>query len=277
MTSSAKASKIALYTCYFGAPEPLNTGVFGRALGQYPCFVFTDDPALVVPEGVTAIVQPETGIGANLASRRAKLMPDRYLSEFDWSIYTDNNSTLLCDPASLIAELQQNGSPAVSFTRHPYRDCIFVEGRLCMTRGRENIQRIADQLEYYRSEGFAEHAGMVHGGFIVRHHRAPQVAALGLSWYEHVLHFSRRDQISLPFVARQLEIELNILDPDGPNAPYFEWPVFTHADRRDMKGQGQNPEGRELGRAAMFGRRARTKLRIWYHTRAARQRYSKAG
>lgn len=224
---------IILYSCFYGAPEPLNHNVFGSARGKYPCYVFSDNPALPVADGVTLIHDPLVGLDANRASRRAKLMPDRYLPPCDWSIYLDNNMSLIADPAALIGDLAQYSANAVYVTKHPDRDCAFDEARVCSKRRLDDPAVIDRQMKTYASLGFEAHAGLPHGGFLIRRHTDLRLAKLSFHWFEHVLAFARRDQLSFSFVARQVGIEPCYIDNQLEGRPIFQWPVYQQSERRD--------------------------------------------
>lgn len=224
--------RIVLYSAYYGSPEPFNSGIFGVGIGRYPCLVFSNDASLEVPVGVTLKHDLLTGLDANRASRRAKLMPDRFLPNCEWSIYLDNNATLLADPDELIDALEAQDDHALYVTAHPKRNCVYDEADACIKMQQDSPDVIKAQVARYKTDGFPAKAGLPHCAFIVRRHHHPILPTLGLHWYEHVLAYSRRDQLSFPYVARSLGIEPEYLTPDIGPWPLFEWPVFSPKQRR---------------------------------------------
>jgi hypothetical protein len=227
--------KIVLYSCYYGAPEPLNHDVFGTARGKYPCFVFTDDPTLALGEGVTRVHDPLNGLDPNRASRRAKLMPDRYLPSCDWSIYLDNNMRLNVCPSDIVAFLGQFEPTAVYVTRHPERDCTFEEAKVCSRLRLDDRALIRRQMNGYAALGLAAHAGLPHGGFLVRRHADPRLSSFSFHWYEHVLAYARRDQLSFSFVAYQSGMSPCYIENMLDGQKIFEWPAFERSQRRDWQ------------------------------------------
>ena len=86
---------LTLYTALYGQKEPPNPDVFG-GFSNVRRLVFTDradlDPS-VFGQGVERILDPLDGLDPSRASRRAKLMPHRYLGP-GWSLWVDNKSRL---------------------------------------------------------------------------------------------------------------------------------------------------------------------------------------
>ncbi|MDJ1008738.1 MAG: DUF616 domain-containing protein [Paracoccaceae bacterium] len=237
---------IALYTAYFGAHEPLNPDVFGEAMGKLACTVFTDDPTLAVPDGATRVVLPRLGLDPARASRRPKLRPELYFEESDWAIYLDNNCRLLADPVELVERLVERGAPAISVMPHPKRAGIYEEIDECLARKKDSRARLLEQRRAYRALGVPERSGLFACNFIVYNLAAPQLAAFGSLWFEHVLAYSRRDQISLPVVARLMDLSPFPLDQLGLGA-LCEWPVFHDDERRRFA-------KKRSGAPALFGR-----------------------
>ena len=88
---------------------------------------------------------------------------------------------------------------------HPDRDCIYEEARLCVTLVKCRDLPILPQVEAYRST-VPPHSGLYACGVVVR--REPSVERLNRVhelWWEENLKWTYRDQLSLPFVLRQIE------------------------------------------------------------------------
>jgi hypothetical protein len=71
---------------------------------------------------------------------------------------------------------------------------------------KESAEAIYAQLQHYETLGFPRNAGLIQAMFLVRRHGDDHLRRFGERWFEHVLRYSRRDQISFPFVARKLGI-----------------------------------------------------------------------
>jgi len=228
---------ITLYSSFYGQPEPFNPDIFGSARGLYNCVLFTDDQNLHVPDGISVVVDRLVGLDPNRSSRRAKLMPHRYLAETDWSIYIDNNMQILADPKCLIETLK--GRREFLFaTKHPSRECAYAEADACISAKKDDPKTIQYQMQVYRDHGFPENNGLIHCGFLVRRHNQPGFPEFGDHWFEHVLAYSRRDQLSVEFIAWKLGIKIGCLAESHNQKPLFDWPVFSDDIRRDYLNNG---------------------------------------
>ena len=189
---------LVLYSALYGQKEPLNTGVFGGFTAARRV-LFTDRTDLEFP-GVDIIHDPLCGLDPARASRRAKLMPHRYFPGEEWSIWLDNKSSLRMDPQAILDTLKSQSDATFFAFPHFRRRCVYQEGQAVWENGLDDYRTIKDRMTAYRAEGMPENAGLIEGHFIARRHHDPATARFGDHWFEHVLRFSRRDQISFPYL-----------------------------------------------------------------------------
>lgn len=83
---------------------------------------------------------------------------------------------------------------------HPTRNCIYDEGTSCCIIGKDNIKLMRHQLDTYRREGMPEHFGLYETNLIACEHNNPLCIAVMEDWWNEINRFSRRDQLSLPYV-----------------------------------------------------------------------------
>lgn len=200
---------LVLYSALYGTSEPLNPDVFGPSEGVRRV-IFTDNPDLKVP-GVEVIHDPLVGLDPARASRRAKLRPHAYFPDAEWSIWLDNKSRLLMPPARIISTIKAHSNAAFHAFPHFRRDCVYQEGQVVWENGLDDQALVRRRLEAYRAENLPERAGLIEGHFIVRRHHDPAVAYFGDRWMEHVLRFSRRDQLSFPYLAHKLALRYDLI------------------------------------------------------------------
>jgi hypothetical protein len=200
---------IVLYSALYGSAEPLNPDIFGGFPGVRRV-LFTDraDTSLT---GVEVIQDPLDGLDPARASRRAKLMPHRYFPEADWSIWLDNKSRLLREPIEVVAALQAQSDAGFFAFPHFRRTCVYQEGQAIWENGLDDHRIVRDRLQVYRAEGMPENAGLIEGHFIVRRHHDPDLSRFGERWFEQVLRYSRRDQLSFPYLAWKLGLRYDMI------------------------------------------------------------------
>jgi len=193
---------LVVYSAHYGPADPLNPDVFGGFDGCRRV-LFTDREGLDLP-GVEVIHDPLDGLDPARASRRAKLRPHRYFPEAEWSLWLDNKSRLKRDPAEVLAAVRDQTDADFYAFRHFRRDCVYHELQTCWENGLDDWRILKERERTYRAEGMPAHAGLIEGHFLLRRHNAPDLVRFGERWFEHVLRFSRRDQISFPYLVWRL-------------------------------------------------------------------------
>ena len=214
--------RTVVYTCLFGDYEELNEQrIADRSETDFICFTDRTDLSSQTWE-VRSI--STLGIGPSRESRRPKLLPHLYLGEYDQSCYIDNSVILKTAPAEIFSLLDGQEADFLC-VKHPWRNCVFDEAEEVIRQGIDDEARVREQMDHYRKAGFPSEAGLIAGTFLLRRHNAPNMASFGDAWFAHVLRFSKRDQLSFPFVAHRLGLRYAALDLDLRSNRLFDWPT----------------------------------------------------
>jgi len=152
-------------------------------------------------------------------------MPHRYLSDYEWSLYIDNNITLKCNPLDILVEYQEVGETLFAF-RHHKRQCVFQEAETVIDLGYDDEFRVREQMDYYSNLGFPRDNGLISAPMLLRQHNESELAAFGEEWYEHVLRFSKRDQLAFNFIAWRRDFKFGFLNGTQPENQYMNWPAY---------------------------------------------------
>lgn len=227
--------RIVVYSALYGEREPLNPLCMGDGKLNGPGYdrvLFTDRAGVDLP-GVEIRQDTLTGLDPARASRRAKLRPQNYFPDHDWTLYIDNNAALTADPHAIVATLGTSAETGGFFALpHPLRRCLYQEAESCLLAGREEPEIIRRQMEVYRMAGYPADAGLTAGMFLLRRGNRPEWALQGERWFEHVLHFARRDQLSCDFTAWSLGLTVERLPGTTTENNFMRWPAFSSIDRR---------------------------------------------
>jgi hypothetical protein len=212
---------------------------------------FTDNPAISSKDwSVVPLRNPIFDFARE--SRRPKLLAHKYLAEFDWSLYVDCTVRLKQNPLAILRQYGSQSAPFVCF-RHPWRDCVYDEGEETIRLGLDTEARVREQLDSYATRGFPRHAGLIAGTMLLRRHGDERLIEVSENWFEHVLRFSRRDQLSFNFVAWQRGFLYAHFAGELTDNPLMEWPcVHTRPippDFSDATYAWLNPEVASSGRS----------------------------
>ncbi|MEJ0075853.1 MAG: glycosyltransferase domain-containing protein [Alphaproteobacteria bacterium] len=192
---SAGSLRKVVYTCLFGDYERFNDFEYERS-PDIDFVLFTDDPDIVSRHWKT-IVMPRTMLDPARAVREIKTQPHRFLAGHDWSLFIDNTVRLKAPPREIFEEYLANAdSPYVCF-RHYRRDCVYAEADVVKEWNLDDPARVDAQMNFYRGLGYPAHNGLAKNAFILRRHHEGSLPKIMDAWFQQILLWSRRDQLSL--------------------------------------------------------------------------------
>jgi hypothetical protein len=86
--------------------------------------------------------------------------------------------------------------------------------------------RVREQMSAYRRLGYPEKNGLAKGAFILRRHHDPTLRPIMETWFEQVLRYSKRDQLSLNPVMWSYDFEPCYVPLEFSDFELLEWPVI---------------------------------------------------
>jgi len=218
-----------VYTVLTGGYETLLEQHVAR-LADTDLICFTDEP---IPAGSAWQARPLDLVlpaDPNRSSRRPKMLAHEHLPDYDASLFIDNNVLLTVDPAVMFDAFLPAGVPMAAFA-HSFRATLREEFDEVVLVGKEAAWVCEEQLAHYEAtDPEALDLRPIAGGFLFRRHHDPRVRAAMQRWWEHVLRYSRRDQLSLLVAARATGLEIVVHAVDNHLSPYHEWPRMAHRD-----------------------------------------------
>lgn len=167
----------------------------------------TDDPA--IPDGHLGwrvILERRPCASPVRAAKHPKFRPWEYTTA-PASIWVDGSAAVTSP--RFAAEALALADPIAQFD-HPDRDCIYIEAAVSAAIPRYAGEPVLAQAEHYRRRGHPELWGLWAATVIARRHTA-QVRRLGRWWTREVRRWSYQDQVSQPYVLRQLGLRPAVL------------------------------------------------------------------
>lgn len=193
-------NKLVIYTAIFGNKDTLNEDQYPVPGADYICF--TDNPN--VKSSTWDVRHVPLKFGCPIKSAREyKILPHKYLSQYNTSIWIDGNFIVISDlrplteyskDADLVA--MDHDDPAL-FDR---RDCVYEELKALIKYRKADPDTMRSQVTGYREEGYPEHNGLSVTGMLIRRHNDERVIEFMEDWWKEVSTKSIRDQLSLNYV-----------------------------------------------------------------------------
>jgi len=222
--------RIAVYTSIFGGYDNLIDDQLQMEGVDYICFTDRDI------KSDTWEVRKSTPIytDSNRNAKKYKVLPHRYLGEYDWSVWIDGNIKIHSDIRPLCS-----GEPYKVYDHMKVfdaRDCIYDEAETILNFGKINSERtpergiknwkdnpklIVDQMNRYISEGYPKNNGLATNPIILRNHNDSAVIAVMEDWWSEIKYNSKRDQLSFNYIAWKNQFNFVYLQGDSRNNEYF--------------------------------------------------------
>ena len=186
----------------------------------------------------------------NRNAKRFKILPHRYLSEYEYSIFIDGNMTVVGDVNKLVDEYLNDSN--VAFFSHNSnsldgRKCVYDEAKTIFQLGEKNMRispergmlnykdnpnLIKGQIEKYQLLGYPSKNGLITGMVILRRHNEDDCIRAMEDWWTEIKYNSKRDQLSFNYIAWKNNLKFNYIDGDSRNNKYFLRDTKSHKGKK---------------------------------------------
>ena len=163
-------------------------------------------------------------------ARKYKILPHRFLSEYDLSIWIDGNFIVKSDVNPFIRDylLKHNMACFDHISCDDKRNCVFQEANAIFSLGQErgktfkdNPHLIKSQMEKYISENYPSNNGLISSGLLLRNHNKIDVIKLMEDWWCELKYGSKRDQLSFNYVAWKNNFNFKYINKNIRNNEFF--------------------------------------------------------
>lgn len=218
--------KKVIYTSLVGNYDTLEEPIYRMEGWDYVCF----SNNIKQKENSCWEIKPIPYInGSNIIlSRYAKLNPHLVLKKYDVSVYLDSNINVLDNVLETKANQLINSNINISIAKHPFRDCIYQEAEVCISKGIGDKKSIQNQLRFLKSENFPKNYGLFENNIIFRKHNKEEIIELSKKWWELYLRFSKRDQLSLAYLFWKNKVCCTPLFEEGFNVRESKYFLYKY-------------------------------------------------
>ncbi|TPE45063.1 glycosyltransferase domain-containing protein [Amaricoccus solimangrovi] len=217
-----------LYTCANLAYDQIFSPVVSSP-GIEPVLFSDRKPRFVSGWNWRPMPEAAAALGPSLGNRYAKFFPAKIFPEADYSIYIDANLLVIADLNPLLEEFIASGADIGLFP-HSARGDIQSELDFCGEVGKiapADLPLGQAQIDFYRAEGLPRDHVLTENAIILRRHGRGEARGAALDaamelWWEQLARFTKRDQLSLPYVLHRSGLGVKLWDWNylSPN-PYF--------------------------------------------------------
>jgi len=216
---------LVVYTCITGGKDDLKEN---QVRGGIPFHAFldqnTDSKTWNVHSAVKRFSDPRRD------ARMAKILSHQFFPSAKYTVWIDGTITVTRDISPLVEKLMAHCD--IATFRHPERDCLYQEGETCKKHNLEHCSIVDQQMQRYRNKGVPESVGLFETNVLIRKNNE-RVRRFNEIWWSEVCAHSRRDQLSMPYAAREAGLRIGIIPGNAQNLPqlnpkrsgndYFRW------------------------------------------------------
>lgn len=163
-------------------------------------------------------------------SRWAKMNLPLLFPDEKWVFWQDANIIIKDDISGLLSGRDDSG---LWMVRHPVRQCVYQEAQACLDSKKESKEKLDAQAAAFAQNGMPRNFGMWENNFFLINPENRKIADIFAQWWTEYMKYSKRDQLSLPYVFYKNSFLPGVLLPDGKNAR--TWPglyFLTHEETR---------------------------------------------
>lgn len=218
------AERICVYTALFGNYERLNSQPVARD-SDVDWICFTDDRDLINGDWKVVVVEPSFALDPVRSARRVKILPPSEVRSYEVSLWIDNSVILDADPRVMVSHWLDGCD--LAFPSHSFRSSVLDEFFVVLDDELDDPSRIIEQLDHYaRTRPEALEQRPLWSAIIPRRW-SPLVGEAMHVWWEHVLRYSRRDQLSIIHALDAVGLVPRRLEIDNFDSEWHHWPVAS--------------------------------------------------
>lgn len=220
-----KKKRRVIYTAIFGGKDNLTEPKYIPDNFDFVCFTDVD-----FKSDVWQVRKEEpTHQDPVRSAKRYKILPHKFLKDYDQSIWIDGNMLVRGDVNKLIDKyLYKNNIAFYDHARLPNdsRNCVYEESDILMKmfktgKYKDDPYLIKKQIEKYRKNGYPCKNGLISGMIILRNHNKKNIVTAMKDWWAEIEDNSRRDQLSFNYIAWKNNLKLKYIKGDSRDNKYF--------------------------------------------------------
>ncbi len=212
----------AVYTALLGGYEELLEQPVA-AQTDIPFICLTDDRSLTSETWTIVHVDPMFPLDLVRSQREFKIRGHEAVAGYAETLYIDNSVLLKKTPDEILDTWLADHDYAVSL--HSYRERVIDEFDEVVALNYDDAARVQEQLLHYADlypDLLQQHPFW--NGMIARR-ISPEIQAAMERWFDHVLRYSRRDQLSANVTLGISGLRVNGVEHDNFDSDTHAWPV----------------------------------------------------
>lgn len=195
----SKGKNLVIYTALFGSFESIPP-TLPPSNNMWHTVIFTDQNLQIDAKDYQVVQTSYKSKNPRLSAKFFKICPHVIFPEYTYSLYIDANCILKPEISDLMQQ-KCNESLTALYFNHNKRNCAYEEIKTVAITGKESFINLMKILILLKRDKYPRHHGLIQGGFILRQHNIPEVSQMMDRWWDFILTYSERDQLSFNYLA----------------------------------------------------------------------------
>ena len=208
--------KKCVYTCITGNYDEPKTLKYKEQ--GYDYFCFTNNKEL--KSDFWNVIYLDEELDDRTLSRKVKILDYKYLKDYDLSICMDGSVEIRKPIDEFINNVCDLENYDMCSFVHKYRDCIYDEINANIIYNKESIEKLEKLEKFLLEENYPKHNGLTENTVLVRKHNKNVNDLMDL-WYEMVIKYSTRDQLSFNYCLWKNPIKIQMINMPVMDNLYF--------------------------------------------------------
>jgi hypothetical protein len=217
-----EGSRRVVFTALIGDYENLlDQPIAAESDVDFICF--TDSPELVSNVWRVIVIEPMLPLDPVRSQRAIKIRGHEALHEYDEWLYIDNSVLLKQRPELILDRWLADGEFAVS--PHSFRESVLDEFDAVLELGYDDAARVTEQLQHYAELKPSVLAERPYWNGMFARRNVASVHEMTSRWFDHVLRYSRRDQLSANMAFSAGTVAITVIDEQNNDSDSHQWPA----------------------------------------------------
>lgn len=140
-----------------------------------------------------------------------KMLSHRLFPQARYSIWVDSKSQFRRDPLGVLEALLWRSNAVLAISEHGARSSVYDEAKAVVKKNKATPEEVEVQLSQYRHDGLPEDKrfngkkALSEASVIAREH-TPLTNLFMCLWFNEVVRFTSRDQLSFPYILWRLKV-----------------------------------------------------------------------
>ena len=213
--------KVCVYTCITGDYDNLKEVIVKEDNIDYICF--TNNKEISSSTWKVIYIEDEK-LSNHYLSRKLKMIGNPYIdTNYDLSIWIDASIMFKKSVNEFLLEYFDLSKDLLAACKHSSRNSIREEAAACIKYKKDSEEIINSLLQFYKKEKFPDNLGLLEMTLIVKRHNDSLVKKTMNLWYDMLLKYSKRDQLSFMYCLYKTKLPFKVIPLNVWDNDYLEF------------------------------------------------------